>query len=166
MTSNFWSTCLYLTTMSDLYSGIKSGAFYQLSSPSGLVLKGRIVLSRLSSGSACPVNPELNSTYPPVPSRSLLSTKLKMSWNSCSRQGRESGTAETCSLQLEEEESFRVFCCLPNRTKRRQLSVQELYEWKETPYFSLFSMVPHPAPTFSNKTTWADSKNLHLLFLL
>lgn len=38
--------------------------------------------------------------HPPVPSRILLSTKLKMSSNSVSLQGRLSGTADTCNLVL------------------------------------------------------------------
>ena len=40
-------------------------------------------------------------SYPPVPSMILLSTKLKMSWNSCSLQGRDSGTEDTCSLNTQ-----------------------------------------------------------------
>lgn len=40
----------------------------------------------------------MQKTDPPVPSRILLSTKLKMSSNSVSLQGRLSGTADTCNL--------------------------------------------------------------------
>ena len=51
-------------------------------------------------------------SYPPVPSMILLSTKLKMSWNSCSLQGRDSGTEDTCSLNTQTHTLIHNECVL------------------------------------------------------
>ena len=47
-------------------------------------------------------------TYPPVPSKILLSTKPNISENSFSRQGRESGTADTCNLFNEDRKIVNI----------------------------------------------------------